>query len=43
MTAHPTQQRSPEVVRSSHRLDRLDVAFDDHRLVADAGSFLPAT
>lgn len=24
-------------MRSSHSLDRLDVAFDDDRLVADAG------
>ncbi|MEX1169154.1 MAG: IS1380 family transposase, partial [Chloroflexota bacterium] len=28
---------------SSHSLDRLDVAFDDDRLVADAGLHLPAT
>jgi len=25
-------------MRSSHSLDRLDTAFDDDRLVADAGS-----
>jgi len=25
-------------MRASHRLDRLDTAFDDDRLVADAGS-----
>ena len=30
-------------MRSSHNLDRLDVAFDDSRLVADAGLLLPAT
>ena len=30
-------------MRSSHSLDRLDVAFDDDRLVADAGLLLPAT
>jgi hypothetical protein len=30
-------------MRSSHRLDRLDVAFDDERLVPDAGLVLPAT
>ena len=30
-------------MRSSHSLDRLDTAFDDDRLVADAGFFLPAT
>ena len=30
-------------MRSSHSLDRLDVAFDDDRLVADAGLVLPAT
>ncbi len=30
-------------MRSSHTLDRLDVAFDDDRLVADAGLHLPAT
>ena len=30
-------------MRSSHSLDRLDTAFDDDRLVADAGLFLPAT
>jgi len=30
-------------MRSSHTLDRLDVAFDDDRLVADAGLLLPAT
>src|SRR5487761_2683204 len=30
-------------MRSSHGLDRLHVAFDDQRLVADAGLLLPAT
>ena len=30
-------------MRSSHSLDRLDVAFDDDRLVADAGLLLPVT
>jgi len=30
-------------MRSSHTLDRLDVAFQDDRLVADAGLLLPAT
>src|SRR6266545_6414468 len=30
-------------MRSSHSLDRVDTAFDDDRLVADAGLFLPAT
>ena len=30
-------------MRLSHGLDRLDVAFDDPRLVADAGLLLPAT
>ena len=30
-------------MRSSHTLDRLDTAFDDGRLVADAGLVLPAT
>jgi len=30
-------------VKSSHSLDRLDVAFDDHRLTANAGLLLPAT
>jgi len=30
-------------MRSSHTLDRLDVAFDDDRLVPDAGLALPAT
>jgi len=30
-------------MRSSHSLDRLDVAFDDAGLVADAGLLLPAT
>lgn len=30
-------------MRSSHTLDRLDTAFDDDRLVADAGLLLPAT
>ncbi len=30
-------------MRSSHSLDRLDTAFDDDRLVADAGTCLPAT
>jgi len=29
-------------VTSSHTLGRLDVAFDDHRLVADAGLLLPS-
>ena len=30
-------------MRSSHSLDRLDAAFDDDHLVADAGLLLPAT
>jgi hypothetical protein len=30
-------------MRSSHSLDRLGTAFDDDRLVADAGLLLPAT
>jgi hypothetical protein len=30
-------------MRSSHSLDGLDTAFDDDRLVADAGLLLPAT
>jgi len=30
-------------MRSSHTLDRLETAFDDDRLVADAGLLLPAT
>lgn len=30
-------------MRSSHSLDQLDSAFDDDRLVADAGLLLPAT
>jgi len=30
-------------MRSSHSLERLDTAFDDDRLVADAGLLLPAT
>jgi hypothetical protein len=30
-------------MRSSHSLDRVDTAFDDGRLVADAGLLLPAT
>ena len=30
-------------MRSSHSLDRLETAFDDDRLVADAGLVLPAT
>lgn len=30
-------------MRSSHSLDRLDTAFDDDRLVADAGLLLPST
>ncbi len=30
-------------MRSSHSLDRLDPAFDDDRLVPDAGLILPAT
>jgi len=30
-------------MRSSHTLDRVDVAFDDDHLVADAGLLLPAT
>ena len=30
-------------MRSSHSLDRLDTAFDDDRLVADAGLLLPTT
>ena len=35
--------RSTRSMRSSHSLDRLDTAFDDDRLVADAGLLLPAT
>src|SRR3989304_6166386 len=30
-------------MRSSHSLDRVDTAFDDDRLLADAGLLLPAT
>ncbi len=30
-------------MRSSHTVDRIDVAFDDDRLVTDAGLMLPAT
>ena len=30
-------------MRSSHSLDRLEVAFDDDRLIEDAGLLLPAT
>jgi hypothetical protein len=30
-------------MRSSHSLDRLDIAFDGTQLVADAGLLLPAT
>jgi len=30
-------------MRSSHTVDRIDTAFDDGRLVADAGLLLPAT
>ncbi len=30
-------------MRSSHTVDRIDVAFDDDRLVADTGLLLPAT
>ena len=30
-------------MRSSHSLDRLETAFDDDRLVADAGLLMPAT
>lgn len=30
-------------MKSSHSLDRLDVAFDDDRLIADASLLLPAT
>ena len=30
-------------MKSSHSLDRLDVAFDDHGLTANAGLLLPAT
>ena len=30
-------------MRSSHSLDRVGTAFDDDRLVADAGLLLPAT
>src|SRR5674476_1281247 len=40
---HHGQQRSAGSMRSSHSLDRLDRAFDDDRLVADAGLLLPAT
>ncbi len=30
-------------MRSSHSLDRLEMAFDDQHLVSDAGLLLPAT
>ena len=30
-------------MRSSHSLDRVETAFDDDRLVPDAGLILPAT
>jgi hypothetical protein len=30
-------------MRSSHTVDRVETAFDDDRLVADAGLLLPAT
>jgi hypothetical protein len=30
-------------MRSSHSLDRVAVAFDDERLIADAGLLFPAT
>lgn len=30
-------------MRSSHSLDRVGTAFDDDRLVADAGLLMPAT
>jgi hypothetical protein len=30
-------------MQSLHTLDRLDTAFDDDRLVVDAGLLLPAT
>ena len=30
-------------MRSSHSLDRVEAAFDDDRLVPDAGLILPAT
>jgi Transposase DDE domain group 1 len=36
-------QRSTCWMRSSHSLDRVDVAFDGTQLVADAGLLLPAT
>src|ERR1035437_8722268 len=40
---HRPKQRSTCWMRSSHSLDRLDVAFDGTQLVADAGLLLPAT
>lgn len=43
----PSQQTSQQedtlTVPSSHTLDRLHIAFDDQRLVADAGLLLPAS
>ena len=36
-TAHRPDRRSTRSMRSSHSLDRLDTAFDDDRLVPDAG------
>jgi hypothetical protein len=40
---HQPDQRSTRSMRSSHTLDRMGTAFDDDRLVPDAGLILPAT
>ena len=40
---HRPTDKGTYVMPSSHNPDRLDVAFDDDRLVADAGLLLPAT
>ncbi len=40
---HRPSDKGTYLMRSSHNPDRLDVAFDDDRLVADAGLLLPAT
>jgi hypothetical protein len=42
-TQHRPAEKDTCRMRSSHSLDRLDVAFDGAQLVADAGLLLPAT
>ena len=39
----PTRNREHPIDATTHHPDRIRIAFDDHRLVANAGLILPAT